>query len=153
MATLTQTMSEQDWQAFHDTIEAGEKSAPPALSRRGRAYRAWLKERKAREERLERLRKHSHGVDPVEFEEGFDAPRVRGFTGASAGTSRVVSGPQEWQTTTNLGAGFNPNVVGAAAPMIGTPLGRHVTTEAEVGCDPLSWFREGIIANPSSFVL
>ena len=153
MATLTQTMSEQDWQAFHDTIESGEKSAPPAFSRRGRAYRAWLKERKAREERLERLRKHSHGVDPVEFEEGFDAPRVRGFTGASAGTSRVVSGPQEWQTTTNLGAGFNPNVVGAAAPMIGTPLGRHVTTEAEVGCDPLSWFREGIIANPSSFVL
>ena len=153
MATLTQTMSEQDWQAFHDMIESGERSAPPAFSRRGRAYRAWLKERKAREERLERLRKHSHGVDPVEFEEGFDAPRVRGFTGASAGTSRVVSGPQEWQTTTNLGAGFNPNVVGAAAPMIGTPLGRHVTTEAEVGCDPLSWFREGIIANPSSFVL
>ncbi|KQB84071.1 AAA-like domain protein [Corynebacterium oculi] len=37
--------------------------------------------------------------------------------------------------------------------MIGTPVGRHVTTSMDVGCDAFAWFREGIIANPSAFVL
>lgn len=80
-------------------------------------------------------------------------PSPFGYWMSSGGTQRVISAPPEWQTTTNFGAGFNPNVIGAPAPMIGTPLGLHLTTGAEIGCDPLAWFREGIIANPSLFIL
>ncbi|MDK7238068.1 ATP/GTP-binding protein [Corynebacterium amycolatum] len=147
------TMSDIDWQHFHEAVEAGEKHAPPALSRRGREYRKWQKTRRRRDAHFEQIRKASRGSAPVHFEEAYGSPRANGFVGHSAGTARVISGPQEWQTTTNLGAGFNPNVVGAPSPVIGTPLGRHVTTQAEVACDPLAWFREGIIANPSCFVL
>lgn len=146
-------MNTLDWADFHASVEAGEKSEPPALSAKGREYRRWLKAEKAKQARWDKLKRATRDVDPVRFEESFDYPRIGGYAGAGGGHARVVSGPDEWQTTTNLGAGFNPNVVGAPAPVIGTPLGRHVTTQAEVGCDPLSWFREGIIANPSCFVL
>ena len=83
----------------------------------------------------------------------FSAPGMFGFAERGGGKVAVCSGGREWQTTTNLGAGFSPVVVGAPAPVIGTPLGRHLTTGAEVACDPMSWFREGIIANPSAFIL
>ena len=150
---MSRTMNTVDWAHFHASVESGEKTAPPPLSRRGIEYRRWLKAQRRQEARWEQVRKASRGVAPVHYEESYAAPRATGFVGKSAGTARVVSGPQEWQTTTNLGAGFNPNVVGAPSPVIGTPLGRHVTTQAEVACDPLAWFREGIIANPSCFVL
>lgn len=80
-------------------------------------------------------------------------PSRSGYRGRGRGAARVVSGPQEWQTTTNLGCGFNPTVVGAPAPVIGTPIGRHLATAADVCCDTFAWFREGIIATPSAFVL
>lgn len=150
---MAKTMNAIDWAHFHASVEAGDIPAPPPLSRRGLEYRRWLKIQHKQKARWEQIRKASRGAVPVHFEEAFSAPRATGFVGKSAGTARVVSGPQEWQTTTNLGAGFNPNVVGAPSPVIGTPIGRHVTTQAEVACDPLAWFREGIIANPSCFVL
>lgn len=80
-------------------------------------------------------------------------PGRSGYRGRGRGAARVVSGPQEWQTTTNLGCGFNPTVVGAPSPVIGTPIGRHLATAADVCCDTFAWFREGIIATPSAFVL
>lgn len=85
--------------------------------------------------------------------EKLQRPGRSGYRGRGRGTARVVSGPQEWQTTTNLGCGFNPTVVGAPAPVIGTPIGRHLATAADVCCDTFAWFREGIIATPSAFVL
>lgn len=85
--------------------------------------------------------------------ERLQRPGRSGYRGRGRGTARVVSGPQEWQTTTNLGCGFNPTVVGAPAPVIGTPIGRHLATAADVCCDTFAWFREGIIATPSAFVL
>ncbi|AHI22060.1 P-loop NTPase family protein [Corynebacterium vitaeruminis] len=142
-----------DFERLHADIEAGIEEIPSRLSADGRAYRRWLKELKRAERDEQQWEQQAAGAVKVRGERAFSRPGARGFRGASAGTQRVISGPQEWQTTTNFGAGFNPNVIGAPAPMIGTPLGRHVTTGAEIGCDPLAWFREGIIANPSAFVL
>ncbi|CAB0638080.1 ATP/GTP-binding protein [Corynebacterium diphtheriae] len=147
------TTTVTDFSTLHATIIAGEASAPSRLSSQGRAYRKWLKDNKRQARKLEQARQRADGDVVVHFDESFSSPKAQGFTGASSGRAGVVSGPQEWQTTTNLGGGFSPNVVGAPAPMIGTPLGRHVTTGSEIGCDPMAWFREGIIANPSAFVL
>ncbi|MHA2788316.1 hypothetical protein ACXZ66_04075 [Corynebacterium sp. S7] len=141
-----------DFERLNKEIETGVAVTPSRWSSEGRAYRRWLKEERQRERQHELDGQFPMGV-AARGERAFGRPGPHGFRGATAGTQRVISGPQEWQTTTNFGAGFNPNVVGAPAPMIGTPLGVHVTTGAEIGCDPLAWFREGIIANPSCFVL
>ena len=138
---------------LHQDILDGEVEPPARFSKLGREYNRWLRDSKKQADFLDRQRRRAGGVVPVRKENPFGAMRPRGFTGRNSGFSAVQSGPPEWQTTTNLGCGFNPNVVGAAAPVVGTPLGRHVTTGAEVACDPLAWFREGIIANPSCFVL
>ncbi|MDN6130463.1 MAG: ATP/GTP-binding protein [Corynebacterium casei] len=152
---MTTTIAHDDMAmaVLHQEILDGEAEAPPRFSKRGRAYKRWLKNSKKYADSLDRQRRRAGGVVPVRKERPFGAMRPRGFTGRNSGYAAVQSGPPEWQTTTNLGCGFNPNVVGAAAPVVGTPLGRHVTTGAEVACDPLAWFREGIIANPSCFVL
>ena len=138
---------------LHEQILDGEKETPSRWSSEGRRYRKWKKTSQKHAEAIERQRRRAGGAMPVRGEKPFTIMKPRGFTGHHAGYMAVQNGPMEWQTTTNLGCGFNPNVIGAPAPIIGTPLGRHVTTGAAVGCDPLSWFREGIIANPSCFIL
>ena len=65
----------------------------------------------------------------------------------------VASPPIASQTSTNLGAGFNPFVTGATAPVTGVPLGIHERTGQDVSADVLSWFKADYIANPSAFVL
>jgi len=142
----------RDFERLSKDIEAGVTDFPSRWTSEGRAYRRWLKEERKRQRQDEIDAQFQMGVS-ARGERAFGRPGPHGFRGATAGTQRVVSGPQEWQTTTNFGAGFNPNVVGAPAPMIGTPLGVHATTGAEIGCDALAWFREGIISNPSLFVL
>ena len=138
---------------LHEQILDGEKETPSRWSSEGRRYRKWKKSSQKHADAIERQRRRAGGAMPVRGEKPFTMMKPRGFTGHHAGYMAVQNGPMEWQTTTNLGCGFNPNVIGAPAPIIGTPLGRHVTTGAAVGCDPLSWFREGIIANPSCFIL
>lgn len=142
-----------DFEALHDQIIAGDIPAPRRFSRQGWQYYRWLRTYQRHAHQVERLLQRPGADVPVVKEKPFSLPQARGFSGRWSGHAAVVSGPQEWQTTTNLGAGFNPNVVGAPAPAIGAPLGEHVITGAEICCDPLSWFREGIIANPSCFVL
>lgn len=78
---------------------------------------------------------------------------ARGLAGRGGGAATVVSAPIEYQSTTTQACGLNPWMVGAAAPLIGTPLGVHATTGEGVCCDPMSWFAAGIISNPSAFVL
>ncbi|MGP6175491.1 ATP/GTP-binding protein [Corynebacterium sp. A21] len=143
----------RDLEELHGQIIGGEREAPPAFSRLGRRYRRWKKDHDRQAQRIARMRRQAGGEAPVVYENPYGAPRDRGFTGLASGHSRVVSGPQEWQTTTNLSCGFNPNVVGAPSPVIGTPLGRHLLTGTDVACDALSWWREGIISNPSAFIL
>ena len=150
---MVTTIAANTMEQLHQDILDGEVEPPARFSKLGREYNRWLRDSKKQADFLDRQRRRAGGVVPVRKENPFGAMRPRGFTGRNSGFSAVQSGPPEWQTTTNLGCGFNPNVVGAAAPVVGTPLGRHVTTGAEVACDPLAWFREGIIANPSCFVL
>lgn len=138
---------------LHREVLDGEREAPAWYTPQGWTYRRWRKDSAKKARSMEAQRRRAGGVVPVRGEKPYGSSKPRGFTGRYSGYAAVQNGPQEWQTTTNLGCGFNPNVVGAPAPMIGTALGRHVITNAEVGCDPMSWFREGIIANPSAFVL
>lgn len=152
-STKTTNGETRDLEELHDQIIGGEREAPPTFSRLGRRYRKWKKDHERQAQRIARMRRQAGGESPVVYENPYGAPRDRGFTGRASGHSRVVSGPQEWQTTTNLSCGFNPNVVGAPSPVIGTPLGRHLLTGTDVACDALSWFREGIISNPSAFIL
>ena len=150
---MVTTIAANNMEQLHQDILDGEVEPPARFSKLGREYNRWLRDSKKQADFLDRQRRRAGGVVPVRKENPFGAMHRRGFTGRNSGFSAVQSGPPEWQTTTNLGCGFNPNVVGAAAPVVGTPLGRHVTTGAEVACDTLAWFREGIIANPSCFVL
>lgn len=142
-----------DLEELHAQIIGGERETPPPFSKLGRRYRKWKKDHQRQAKRIARMRRQAGGEPPVVYENPYGAPQDRGFTGQASGHCRVVSGPQEWQTTTNLSCGFNPNVVGAPSPVIGTPLGRHLLTGTDVACDALSWWREGIISNPSAFIL
>lgn len=148
------TIEDVELERLHRDISDGVREKPPVFSSLGRRYRRWVKKNDKLTRRIASLQQQSDGQVPVSFDNSYTSTAAaNGFSGAYAGRSDVISAPLEWQTTTNLGGGFNPNVVGAAAPVIGTPLGRHIMTEEEVACDAMAWFREGIIANPSAFVL
>ncbi|MGO3084469.1 hypothetical protein [Ancrocorticia populi] len=153
MTTTPHNSMTHDLEVMHAEIVEGTREEPPYFSRLGRRYRRWKKDNDKQAQRISRLRRQAGGLDPVVYEQPYGAAKDRGFTGNGSGFAAVVSGPQEWQTTTNLACGFNPNVVGAPSPVIGTPLGRHLLTGTDVACDALAWFREGIIANPSAFIL
>ncbi len=142
-----------DCAVLHDEITRGDREVPSRFSAVGRKYAKWLKLNKKHAAQVERLAKQVGNQVPVVGERGFSTAGARGFVGRLSGQAMVVSGGQRYQTTTNLGGGFNPNVVGAPAPAIGTPIGQHVITGAEICCDPLAWFREGIIDNPSFFLM
>ena len=155
MAThVARSAEDVELEQLHTDIADGVREAPPYFSKLGRRYRRWLKNNDKATRRIAQLKQQADGHIPVNFDNSYTSgASALGFSGAYSGRADVVSAPLEWQTTSNLGGGFNPNVVGAAAPVIGTPLGRHIMTEEEVACDAMAWFREGIIANPSAFVL
>ena len=56
-------------------------------------------------------------------------------------------------TSSQVCGGFWPFNVELALPAEGVPVGRSLTTGAGVCCDPISWFKAGIIKQPSMFVL
>lgn len=80
-------------------------------------------------------------------------PGPRGWTGPSRGATSVVKPPLEYRGATNQVAGLWPFPIGAAAPMVGVPIGEHLITRGTVMFDVLSWFRIDQIGNPSCFVL
>ena len=80
-------------------------------------------------------------------------PGARGWPGADRGESSTFNAPTEYRGSTRQVCGLWPFSVGAGAPISGVPLGRHLDTLATVAGDPISYFRDGIISNPSAFVL
>ena len=81
-------------------------------------------------------------------------PGPRGWLGRGRGESVLVEAADEWRGTSVQVCGLWPWVVGTGTPMVGVPLGRHITTGATLCCDPISWFqRAKLISNPSVFVL
>jgi hypothetical protein len=81
-------------------------------------------------------------------------PGPRGWSGPARGRSTYLQAPAEWRATTVQSCGLWPFSVGAGAPLIGAPLGRHVLTGATVCGDPISWFqRAGLLTAPTAFVM
>jgi hypothetical protein len=81
-------------------------------------------------------------------------PGPRGWLGRGRGESVLVEPADEWRGTSVQVCGLWPWVVGTGTPMVGVPLGRHLTTGATLCCDPISWFqRAKLLSNPSVFVL
>nr|WP_236907916.1 hypothetical protein [Corynebacterium glutamicum] len=109
----THKSSTRDLELLHAEIIGGSQEEPPRFSAEGRRYRKWKKNHDKQAQRISRLRRYAGGLAPVVYEQPYGAAQDRGFTGKGSGHSTVVSGPQEWQVTTNLACGFNPNVIGA----------------------------------------
>ncbi len=81
------------------------------------------------------------------------APGRRGWRGRGGGRSSMVYAPDEWRGTTVQVCGLWPFAAGSGTPMVGVPLGMHELTGATVCADPVTWFRQDLISNPSMFVL
>lgn len=139
---------------LHSRITAGDEPPPWVLTKTGRAYSKWCQEHPGRAEQARTARQSSQvRYGKPRFTARYGAIDGRGFRGAFSGRMSAVSSPGVTQTSTNYGCGFNPWVVGATAPAVGVPLGVHAQTGQDVSGDVLSWFRAGIIGNPSAFVL
>ncbi|MGV9836570.1 ATP/GTP-binding protein [Nocardia niigatensis] len=141
----TTTWSEEELAQLDTDISDGVVPEPPLFSRRGRALAAWR-------------RGHGHNAsgDGTEPDPPWRRPlrmTPRGFRGHGGGAMETVLPPLEWQATTMHACGLNPWVIGAAAPMVGTPVGVHLTTGEPACVDVNAWFAAGLIANPSAFVL
>ena len=81
-------------------------------------------------------------------------PPLRGWPEPGGGRCTYLQPPREWRATSAQVCGLWPYSVGAGAPLIGAPLGRHLFSGATVCGDPISWFqRAGFIPAPTSFVL
>lgn len=75
--------------------------------------------------------------------------RMRG--GGWAGLMPAVD--EFFGTSSQVCGGFWPFGTDMALPVEGVPVGRSMMTGAGVCCDPISWFRAGIIEQPSMFVM
>ncbi|MGO9788156.1 MAG: ATP/GTP-binding protein [Solirubrobacteraceae bacterium] len=81
-------------------------------------------------------------------------PTSRGYKRNAGGYSSWVAAPLGWRATSVQACGMWPFSVGAGAPLIGAPLGRHLLTGAAVCADPISWFqRARLITAPTGFIL
>lgn len=87
------------------------------------------------------LRRHMPSPSPEPIWRG---RRARG--GGWAGLMPTVD--EFFGTSTQVCGGFWPFVTDMALPVEGVPIGRSMATGAGVCCDPISWFRAGIIEQP-----
>lgn len=88
------------------------------------------------------------GPPPVEPE-----PKRRGWPTAGGGQVAYVEAPVAYQGSTVQVCGLWPHARGIGTPMVGVPIGHHLRTGLTVCCDPLSWFRAGLLHNPGMAVL
>lgn len=78
---------------------------------------------------------------------------ARGLRGRGGGRVNTVGRVPEYRATTAQAAGLWPWAVGAGAPVVGTPIGPHLTTGRAVCMDLLNWFTNGFLTAPVGFVL
>lgn len=69
------------------------------------------------------------------------------------GKASSIPQPVEFRGPTVQVCGMYPFNVGSSLALIGTPLGPHLEGRGMVCGDPVSYFAEGLINNPSAFVL
>ena len=82
-----------------------------------------------------------------------DAPGHRGYPVPGGGMSLRVEPAPEWRGTSVQVCGLWPFSAGSSSPVVGVPLGRHLDTAATVCGDPISYFLNNLISQPSAFVL
>lgn len=150
MSTAFSTVDVAAMHQMHQDITAGNAEAPAWYTKQGRNYRKWVKENTREIARVERMASIADGVQPTAHENVFSNPKPRGYTGKWSGEAAVVSGPKEWQTTTNLSGGFNPNVVGAPAPVIGTPWASTSSPVLKSPAIPCRGFAKASSPTPSA---
>lgn len=79
---------------------------------------------------------------------------ARGHQGAGRGHNTYIAPAPEYRAPTTQACGLYPFAVGATAPNIGVPLGKHLRSGTTVCGDPVSWFtRARLMSNPSWIVL
>lgn len=81
------------------------------------------------------------------------APSAQGWKRRGGGPVGHIEQPFEMQGTTVQVCGLYPFINGASSPMVGVPLGFHLQRNTLVCGDPVSWFLNGIVSNPSAFIL
>lgn len=86
-------------------------------------------------------------------EESRHYPTARGWRGR--GTGRAVAVEPSWEVlgTTVQVCGYWPFSAGSVAPLVGVPLGLHLTRGFPICADPISYFLADLITNPSMFIL
>jgi hypothetical protein len=78
----------------------------------------------------------------------------RGWGGRGGGSTTYITPPPLWRATSVQACGMWPYAVGAGAPLIGAPLGKHLHTGGTVCADPISWFQPGgLITAPTATVI
>lgn len=112
----------------------------------GGTRRENVQNRETPEEGLEPLRVAPRMACPV--------PSWRGVRRRGGGwADRLPMVDEFFGTSTQVCGGFWPFGTDMALPVEGVPVGRSMMTGAGVCCDPISWFRAGIIEQPSMFVM
>ncbi|GAA1250117.1 ATPase [Janibacter melonis] len=99
--------------------------------------------------RLEQF-KRAVGMDTTSSEGG---PGRRGLKVPGGGYAAIVESAPEFEATSNQVCGLWPFPAGSSLPAKGVPLGRHQMMMMDVCADPVTWFRLGLILNPSAFIL
>jgi hypothetical protein len=70
-----------------------------------------------------------------------------------SGRWRIMPVPPTFRGTSVQTCGLWPFAGGSSRPSIGVPLGQDIQTGSTVCCDPFSWFKAGLISNPSMTIL
>lgn len=82
------------------------------------------------------------------------APGFRGYYRPNGGWAGKLPQVDEFYgVSSQVSGGFWPFSTDMVLPVSGVPLGRLRGNGAAVCCDPISWFKNGIVAQPSMFVL
>lgn len=80
-------------------------------------------------------------------------PGRRGWSGRGAGFVNYVQPLPEAQGTTVQVCGLWPFGISHQGAVVGVPLGKNLRSPGQVTADPMYWFLNGIISNPSAFIL
>ena len=86
-------------------------------------------------------------------EESKQFPGARGWSGRGTGRAMRVEPSLEVLGTTVQVCGYWPFAGGSVSPLVGVPLGLHLTRGFPVCADPISYFLADLILNPSLFIL
>lgn len=80
-------------------------------------------------------------------------PGARGWNRPGGGQVTYIEPAPEFRGTSVQVCALWPFAAGSGTPVVGVPLGRHLITSSTVCADPITWFLNNLILNPSAFVL